>query len=125
MINSKIAAAVGALAQHKNFRAAADALGTSPASFSRYTGQAESYAGHALFERHAKGASLTAAGKEFLSILDPFLDANSRFETGVERLRDSRPAILNIGCGPLTTRTVIAPLLAQLLNDQPDLRARV
>jgi DNA-binding transcriptional LysR family regulator len=58
-------------------------------------------------------------------MLDALLVASTRFETGVERLRNSGPAILNIGCGPLVTRTVIAPLLAQLLTEQPDLRARV
>ncbi len=125
MIDTKVAAAVRALAQHRNFRAAADALGRSPASFSRYIAQAESYAGHPLFERLAKGASLTAAGQEFLSMLDAFMEATSRFETGVERLRDTGPDILNIGCGPLTTRTVVAPLLAEMMKDQPDLRTRV
>ncbi|MGJ8585384.1 MAG: LysR family transcriptional regulator [Marinosulfonomonas sp.] len=125
MIDTKVAAAVRALVQYRNFRAAADALATSPASFSRYIAQAETFAGHALFERHAKGASLTPAGREFLSMLDAFMEATSRFQTGVQRLRNSGPDILNIGCGPLTTRTIIAPILAQMLADQPDLRALV
>ena len=125
MIDTRVGHAVRALAKHGNFRAAADVLGTSPASFSRYISQAEAYAGQALFERHIKGTTPTPAGQEFLLMLDTLLDATDRFQTGVERLRDSGPGILNIGCGPLATRTIVAPILARMLADQSDLRAYV
>ena len=118
-------AAVRALARYESFRMAADVLGTSPASFSRYIAQAEDYAGHALFKRGGTRVSMTAAGKEFLNLLDALNNASVQFETGVKRLRSGGPETLNIGCGPLTTRTIISPLLAELLKEQPNLRARV
>lgn len=125
MIDAKSATAVQALARHGNFRAAAEELGTSPASFSRYIGQAEEFAGHALFERGGKGARLTPAGQEFLRLLEVLHEATSQFESGVGKLRSAGPEILNIGCGPLTSRTVITPLLTELLEETPDLRARI
>ncbi|WP_281995307.1 LysR family transcriptional regulator [Ruegeria faecimaris] len=125
MIDSKAIDAVRSLARHGNFRVAADAIGTSPASFSRYIGQAETYAGQALFERTGRGATIRPAGKRFLQLLDALHNATSQFEAGVKRLRSVDPEVLNIGCGPLTTRTIITPLLAELLDNWPDLRVRV
>ncbi|SLN33556.1 HTH-type transcriptional regulator GbpR [Falsiruegeria litorea R37] len=125
MIDAKISAAVFALAKYGNFRAAAEAIGTSPASFSRYIGQAESYAGHTLFERGPNGAPLTPAGRDFLQLLDQMQNAATQFEAGVSRLRSKGPETLKIGCGPLTTRTIIAPILAEMLGENPDLHALI
>ena len=125
MIDEKTAKAVRALAQFGNSRAAAEMVGTSPASFSRSISQAEAYVGHSLFERGGKSTSLTQTGKEFLQLLDELYAANSSFEAGVSKLRSVGPEVLNIGCGPLSSRTVIAPLMAELLREMPNLRARI
>ncbi|TLP61387.1 LysR family transcriptional regulator [Parasedimentitalea maritima] len=125
MIDGKIITAVKALARYESFREAAQAVGTSPASFSRHITQAEEYAGNLLFERRRNGAQLTAAGQQFLSLLDNLDDASSIFEQGVEQLRATGTPTLNIGCGPLTTRTLINPLIEQLLQEMPELRIRI
>ncbi len=125
MIDSKIATAVRVLARYGSFREAAQATGTSPASFSRHISQAEAYAGNTLFERRRNGAQVTSAGREFLRLLDALDRASGVFEQGVERLKSTGAPTLNIGCGPLTTRTLIAPLLQQLLLEMPELRIRV
>jgi len=125
MINKKVVTAVKVLAEQNSFTVAADVMGTSPASVSRYIRQAEDYAGHTIFERKGNGASLTSAGKEFLKVLDAFHNASNLFETNVNRLRSDGPRHLNIGCGPLATRTIIAPLLTECLQQKKDLSARV
>jgi DNA-binding transcriptional LysR family regulator len=125
LIDSKCQAAVRALARHSSFREAAQAIGTSPASFSRYIVQAETYATRPLFERRRNGAQLTSAGREFLRLLDDLDRATNVFESGVERLKGYGSDILNIGCGPLTSRTLIAPLLEHLLATIPDVRIKV
>jgi|GEM_PF-6592398 len=125
VIDTKIITSVKALARYESFREAAQAVGTSAASFSRYITQAEDYAGNVLFERRRNGAQLTSAGQQFLNLLDALEDASSIFEQGVEQLKSTGTPTLNIGCGPLTTRTLITPLIEQLLQEMPELRIRI
>lgn len=125
LIDTKIVTAVRALAQHGSFREAAQATGISAASFSRHINQAETYSGHTLFERRRNGAQPTLAGQEFLRLLDGLDLANGIFEQGIEQLKSAGALTLNIGCGPLTTRTLITPLIDRLLQEIPDLRVRI
>ncbi|WP_206188331.1 LysR family transcriptional regulator [Parasedimentitalea denitrificans] len=125
VIGTKIISSVKALARYESFREAAQAVGASPASFSRYITQAEEYAGNILFERRRNGAQVTSAGQQFLNLLDALEDASSIFEQGVEQLKSTGTPTLNIGCGPLTTRTLINPLIEQLLQEMPELRIRI
>ena len=125
MIDTKIVTAVQALARHGSFQEAALATGISPASFSRHINQAETYAGHTLFERRRNGTQATSAGQEFIRLLDALYLANGVFEHGLEQLKSVGSPTLNIACGPLTTRTLITPLLEQLLQKMPELRIRV
>src|SRR6056297_621312 len=125
MIDDKCISAVKALARLGSFQDAAEMLGTSPASFSRRIARAETFVGHPLFERSRHGAHLTSAGSRFVALLGTLDDARSIFEIEVERLRTTGVETLRIGCGPLTTRTLIAPVLAGMLAVMPDLRFSV
>ncbi|WP_037306724.1 LysR family transcriptional regulator [Ruegeria halocynthiae] len=125
MLDKKVILAVRTLAAHNSFRISAEVMGTSAASFSRYISAAETYVGRTIFERNGSGAFLTPAGRSFLNMIDDLHDAGTRFEASVARLRSNGPEHLNIGCGPLTTRTIVAPLLADCLQQSPDLRAYV
>ncbi len=125
MIDAKIITAVKALARYGSFREAAQAVGISPASFSRHINQAEGYAGNALFERRRNGAQITSAGQKFLTLLDALDEASSIFEQSVQHLKSTGSPALNIGCGPLTTRTLINPLIELLLEEMPELRISI
>ncbi|MEH6834305.1 MULTISPECIES: LysR family transcriptional regulator [Falsihalocynthiibacter] len=125
MIDTKCIGAVQALARYESFKEAAQVIGTSPASFSRYITQAEEYAGNSLFERRRNGAQLTPAGQQFLTLLNDLDEASGIFEHRVEHLRSTGAPTLNIGCGPLTTRTLITPLIEKLILEMPELRVRV
>ncbi|WP_164657899.1 LysR family transcriptional regulator [Tropicibacter sp. Alg240-R139] len=125
MIDVKVSTAGLALSKYGNYCAAAEAMGTSPASFSRYISQAESFAGHTLFERGANDAPPTPARRDFLQLLSRMNSAATQFEAGVSRLRSKGPETLKIGCGPLTTRTIIAPILTDMLAQTPDLHALI
>ena len=125
VLKSKVIQSVLALAEHQSFRIAAEQTKTTPASFSRYITQAEDYVGQELFERRGKMAFLTPIGQRFVGNLSPLVGAMKEFETGVEKLRAGGIETLRIGCGPLTTRTIIAPQLAALLEQAPHLRASI
>lgn len=97
----------------------------SPSSFSRYISQAETYAGQTLFERTGKGVAPTSAGRAFLAMLDRLQEAVGQFEASAERLRESGPEVISIGCGPLAARSIVSPLLSEAFNAHPGLRAKV
>lgn len=120
-----MAFAARTLAQHCSFRIAAEVMGTSPSSFSRYISQAESYAGQPLFERSGKGVVPTSAGRSFLQMLDTLQEAIGQFEIHTERLRQAGPDVINIGCGPLAARSIVSPLLSETMEQHPDIRAKV
>ena len=125
MIDTKVARAVHALEQHRSFRIASEAIGTSQSTFSRHIAQAESLAGQTLFERTGKGIAPTPAGRSFLTLLKSLEEAMGQFEASSDRLRQSGPDILNIGCGPLAARSVVGPLLSETFAERPEIRSKI
>lgn len=125
MINENALNAFLALAETGSFQNAARAMGVSNASFSRYVGQAEDHTGVVLFNRSRNNSTLTRAGQEFLPIAKALREDLDRYATHVTSLRESGPGTLLIGCGPLTTRTLILPILRSVRRVMPDLRFRI
>ncbi|GAA6159651.1 hypothetical protein NBRC116589_18250 [Ruegeria sp. HU-ET01832] len=113
------------LAETGSFQNAARVMGVSNASLSRYVGQAEDHTGLILFHRSRNSSTLTRAGQEFLPIAKALREDLDRYATRVAGLRESGPGTLLIGCGPLTTRTLILPVLRVVRRAIPDLRFRI
>ncbi len=125
MLDDTQIVAVRALARHRSFREAAQALGVSAASFSRQIAAAEQRAGQPLFDRQRSGARPTVFGVRYLRLLEDVEAAHKQFDQAVAQLRDDDTGLLRIGCGPLTTRTLITPALTRVMAQMPGLRARV
>ncbi|PYG32510.1 LysR family transcriptional regulator [Pelagimonas varians] len=125
MLNDRTLAAVRALASFHSFHEAAESLGMSTATLSRHIAKAEEFCGFMLFERRKNGSALTAGGERFLLLADDYTASTTRFENGLRQTRNATEMFLRIGCGPLTTDTLIGPLLERMLAKQPDLRVKV
>lgn len=125
MLNKKQVKAVRALARLGSFREAAESISFSPASFSRTIQQAERDLGIHLFERRRNGARLTAAGRDVLGLLEELDNAVGSFEAGVERLRQNGGERLVIACGPLTSRTLVMPVMKELIARNIGIRCAV
>jgi DNA-binding transcriptional LysR family regulator len=125
MIPENALTAFLALAETGSFQSAARVMGVSNASLSRYIGQAEQHVGAPLFHRSRNSSPLTRAGQEFLPIAEELRQDLDRYATHVAKLRDRGPGVLHIGCGPLTTRTLIQPAIQAVRAVLPDLRFRV
>ncbi|MEM9843801.1 MAG: LysR family transcriptional regulator [Pseudomonadota bacterium] len=125
MLNENALTAFLALAESGSFQNAARAMGVSNASLSRYVGQAEDHTGLVLFHRSRNSSTLTRAGQEFLPIAQALREDLDRYATRVSGLRETGPGTLLIGCGPLTTRTLILPVLRAVRQSMPDLRLRI
>ncbi|MGB0904150.1 MAG: LysR family transcriptional regulator, partial [Mangrovicoccus sp.] len=117
--------ALKALAAHNTFREAAQSLGMSQASFSRYISAAENDAGHPIFERLRNGVKPTPFGERYLALVDELHAVHQDFDARLLALRADGSDLLRIGCGPLTTRTLITPLITSMLSDIPDIRAKI
>lgn len=113
------------LAKTGSFQSAARALGVSDASLSRYIRQAEEELGFPLFVRGRENNRLTPAGHDFLPIALELKQNLGQFSRRVENIRMAGGGILKIGCGPLTTRTLIQPVLAEVLQSIPNLRCEI
>lgn len=125
MINENALTAFLTLARTGSFKEAAREIGVSNASLSRYIAQAEAEAGFTLFTRTRNNSKLTREGYDFLPVA---LNLQTDLDSYARRVADMRHAaggVLRIGCGPLTTRTLIMPVLLNLRKEMPDLRFEV
>lgn len=126
MLSNRALDAVIALVDCESFHKAAVRLNMSPAAFSRHIKAAEDYAGFALFIRRRGPVRLTAPGAEFIHHAQRMHTAAQRFDAEIRRLKESAGGgVLKIGCGPLTTRSVIAPALRDVARRFPELRFEV
>lgn len=117
--------AVLAVSETGSFRRAAERLQVSPPSLTRLVGQAEKEAGFRIFERSASGVALTGEGRGYVLQCAEFLKAVSAFEGAVESIRSGEAGAITIGCGPLTTHSIVYPMVEALLERWPDLGVTV
>lgn len=125
MLNARTLAAVRALANVSSFQEAAQSQNMSAATFSRHIAKAEEYCGFLLFERRKNGSAPTEGGLRFLALTDELTASLARFDDGLRQARTAQEGFLRIGCGPLTTGTIIQPVLSRILVQRPNLRLKV
>jgi DNA-binding transcriptional LysR family regulator len=118
-------AAFAAVARARSFTRAAAELGLSPSALSHAMRSLEARLGVRLLARTTRSVAPTAAGERLLTSLGPALQEVAR---GLSALADWRG--IPSGAIRLTTfgyaaRTVLAPILPQLLREHPDISVEV
>ncbi|WP_120499832.1 LysR family transcriptional regulator [Roseovarius sp. EL26] len=125
MLNENALTAFLTLSKTGSFQQAASQMGVSNASLSRYIAQAEEYTRFPLFHRNRNNSKLTRTGQEFLHIAIALKADLDRYTAQIADLRETGPGTLLIGCGPLTTRTLILPALQSIRREIKDLRFKI
>ncbi|PYG25551.1 LysR family transcriptional regulator [Pelagimonas varians] len=125
MLNENALNAFLALAKTGSFQDAARMIGVSNASLTRYILQAETETGLKLFNRSRNNSKLTREGQEYLGVAQDLKSDLERYLRRVAGLGDTNGGVLRIGCGPLTTRTLILPALTKVREEMPDQRFEV
>ena len=125
MLNEKLLAALLTLAETGNFQEAAKRMGVSNASLSRYIAQAEDQVGFPVFHRKRGNSGLTRQGQAFLPIAKKLQSDLLNCERRIKRIRSETTQTVRIGCGPLTPRTLIKPIVEDALRVLPDFRVTV
>lgn len=114
-----------AVANHLNFRAAAEALHISPPALSRRISQLESVLGARLLDRSTRKVSLTNVGRIFLSHARAVLN---ELENGILRITDlraNRIGQVTIGCVASATFHFLPSVLHTFNLQYPKIRVRV
>ena len=112
-----------AAARLGGFSKAAEELSVSPGAIAQHVKTLEDWAGAPLFDRHARGLSLTALGAETLA---PLTAAFDRMGKAVQSLRASaQPERVHIAALPAVAQLWLSPRLPAIRAALPDLNLSV
>lgn len=114
-----------AVAEHLNFRHAADALGVSLSSVSARVKALEEELGVLLFERHARGVRLTEAGRRFVEHVAAGVDQLDHAVKTAGMVASGECGRLRIGVHALIPGSFLAELIARYRADHPHVEVEV
>ncbi|EJM11740.1 transcriptional regulator [Pseudomonas sp. GM18] len=114
-----------AVAQERSFTRAAARLGMSQPALSRAMRQLEERLGVRLLARTTRSVSPTEAGEHLLQVIAPrFEEINSELAL-LSQFRDKPAGKLRITAGEHSAITILQPVLAKLLPENPDLSIEI
>lgn len=114
-----------AVAEHLNFRHAANALGISLSSVSARVKMLERDLGVLLFERHARGVRLTEAGRQFVEHVAAGVDQLDHAVKTAGMAATGECGRLRIGVHALIPRSFLAGLIGQYRKDYPGIEVEI
>lgn len=114
-----------ALAEEGRFAVAAERAHLSQPAFSRSIQALEEQMGFKLFDRGAKGASLTPAGEVVLRRARTLVADASNLERDIELVRVGDAGEIVFGAAPIPAAVIVPDLLCELRQQSPKLVTRV
>ncbi|MGY2259459.1 LysR family transcriptional regulator [Pseudomonas sp. SDO55104_S430] len=114
-----------AVAQERSFTRAAARLGMSQPALSRAMRQLEERLGVRLLARTTRSVSPTEAGEHLLKVIAPRFEEIDTELALLSEFRDKPAGKLRITAGEHSAITVLHPVLAKLLPDNPDLKIEI
>ena len=113
---------VVALAEHRNFRRAADAVGVSQPALTQSIRNLEDEYGVALFERSKRDVSATAFGSAVIQSARQTLAHMANLRRELDLMKNLQSGRLIVGCDAWIAEALVAPTLARMLERYPGLR---
>jgi DNA-binding transcriptional LysR family regulator len=111
-----------AVARARSFTRAAARLGVSQSALSHTIRGLEARLGLRLLTRTTRSVAPTEAGDRLLRTIGPRLDEIEAEIAALSELRDKPAGTIRITTGKHPAETILAPAMAKLLPDYPDLR---
>lgn len=111
-----------AAARHLSFKRAAEELLLTPSAVSHGLQALERWLGTPLFQRTAKGLSLTEAGARYFPHVQAALE---RIAAGTEEISTRRVKPLRISATPTFANRILLPLLGEFSRAHPDIAVAV
>jgi DNA-binding transcriptional LysR family regulator len=117
--------AVVAVSAHRNFRRAAAELGMSPSALSHAIAALEQRIGVRLFHRTTRSVSLSEAGEQFLSRVQPALREIGAAMEAVNDYRDKPTGTLRINTSEGAARMVLTPMVFEFMRRYPEMKVDI
>jgi len=114
-----------AVAREGSFTRAAAKLGVSQPALSRTISNLEARLGLRLLARSTRSLAATEAGERLIRTIGPHFDGIEAGLSALTELREKPAGSLRITSVEHATDTIIAPVLARLLPDYPDISIEV
>lgn len=114
-----------ALAEHRNFHRAAEAVGLTQPALTQSINAIEAEYGVQLFQRSKRDVQPTVFGSVFLSAARETLSRLSHLDREMALLANLQTGHLIIGCDTLVSEAVIGPVLVKMMKAHPKLRFSV
>jgi DNA-binding transcriptional LysR family regulator len=114
-----------AVAEHLNFRHAANALGVAPSSVSARVKALEEDLGILLFERHARGVRLTEAGRHFVERIAAGVDQLDHAVKTAGMAATGECGRLRVGIHALIPGSFLSELIAQYRENNPGIEVEI
>jgi DNA-binding transcriptional LysR family regulator len=114
-----------AVARHASFRAAAAALGVTPAAVSQAIRTLETKTGLVLFQRTTRRVGLTEAGESLLARVRPAAAEIAEAFEALTDLRERPAGLLRLSVPRVAVPLVIEPMLADFRRAYPDVAVDV
>lgn len=112
-----------AAARHGSFLRAAAELGMTPAAVSQHVKALEAWMGLALFDRHPRGVTLTAAGQDFGAACQRGLEEIAR--AAARLTGSSRGRRVSLACQPSIVSLWLAHRLPRFRAANPDIQVSI
>ena len=107
------------VARSGSIRKAAERLNITSSALNRRVQDLEEELGTPLFERRARGVSLTTAGEMFVSTAQHHLSEMERLRSQIEELRGLRRGVVRIACSQALAQDFLATQIAAFQKDRP------
>jgi len=111
-----------AIAQHSSFSAAADALHMTKGAVSYQIKTLEADLGLMLFDRNARGVTLTTEGEKLWIACSPHFQ---KIETMLSALKAPQPRTLTVGTSSYFASRWLSPRLMTFMQQYPDIQLRL
>lgn len=112
---------IAALAEHKHFGRAAEAVGITQAALTQSIQKIEEAYGVLLFERRPGDVTPTAYGEVVVETARATISKVTHMRRQIRLMQKLAAGRLIIGCDPYFAEPVVAPALIRLLRDYPHL----
>ncbi len=116
---------VVAVDRHSAITAAARALNVTQSAVTKAVADVEQDLGAALFERHARGVTATAAGREFIDRAARILADMDQLVADVDVGRESREQVLRIGVSSSSLEGLMSRAIWALVGAHPEVRVQM
>ena len=114
-----------AVARERNFTRAAAQLGVSQPALSRTIRALEARLGLRLLTRSTRSVALTEAGERLVQTVGPHYDGIDAALAALTAMREKPAGSLRITSVEHASDTILAPAVARLLIDYPDIRIEI